>query len=40
MKKEHTAALAAWALALVAAGAWAGPQDAMTAAGCTACHAP
>ena len=40
MKKQHTAALAACALALAAAGAWAGTQEAMTAAGCTACHAP
>ena len=38
MKNTHAAAPAAWALALAAAGAWAGPQEAMTKAGCMACH--
>jgi len=40
MKKKLTAALAACGLALITAGAWAAPQDAMNAAGCTACHMP
>jgi cytochrome c len=38
--KKRTAALAALALALATAGAWANPQDAMNKAGCLACHSP
>jgi cytochrome c len=36
--KIRSVALAAIALALAAAGAWAAPEDAMNKAGCMACH--
>ena len=35
----HKPLLIALAATLAAAGAWAGPEEAMTKAGCTACHA-
>jgi cytochrome c len=36
--KIRITALAALSFSLAAAGAWAGPEDAMNAAGCMACH--
>ena len=37
--RASVALTAALALALAAAGAWAGPEEAMNKAGCLACHA-